>query len=208
MSEQNEPVTVKEQNNGFKRSLWPFILLAAVLFAIPLISGLFVSPEFASSALEELQLTLEPLVESFNPLALLVIIFLNNAIKALGTIVLGIALGLPSLFFLGANGFMVGVVATALKPTLGCGVIAASLVPHGIIEIPALVLSSALGMKIGWESLRYLTKQKSAVKAQLRQSMRVYLKWILVSLFIAAIIEVFVTPLFVLLAGGENLFVK
>ncbi len=205
---QNQPVTDTNQNKYPKGSLWPYILLAAVLFLTSLIGGLLVSPEFAADALKELELTLKPLAELFNPLVLFIIIFLNNAIKALGAIVLGIVLGLPSLFFLGANGFMVGVAVTALKSITGYGVIAASLAPHGIIEIPALVLSSALGMRIGLESLKYLTRQKSAVKAQLRYSMRVYLKWILVGLFIAAIIEVFITPLFILLAGGKELFIK
>jgi stage II sporulation protein M len=208
LPEQSQPVTDANQSKYAQRRLWPYILLATVLFLISLVSGLLVSPEFASGALEELKLTLKPLAELFNPLVLLVIIFINNAIKALAALVLGIVLGLPSLFFLGANGFMVGVTATALKSSLGCGVIAASLAPHGIIEIPALVLSSALGLKVGWESLKYLTRQKSSVKAQLQQSIRVYLKWILVSLFFAAIIEVFITPLFILLAGGKDLFMK
>lgn len=208
MPEQSQPVTDANQSKYVQRRLWPYILLATVLFLISLVSGLLVSQEFASGALEELKLTLKPLAELFNPLVLLAIIFINNAIKALAALVLGIVLGLPSLFFLGANGFMVGVTATALKSSLGCGVIAASLAPHGIIEIPALVLSSALGLKVGWESLKYLTRQKSSVKAQLQQSIRVYLKWILVSLFFAAIIEVFITPLFILLAGGKDLFMK
>jgi stage II sporulation protein M len=206
--DQSQLVINANQSKYAKRRLWPYILLAAVLFLISLVSGLLVSPEFASSALEELKLTLKPLAESLNPVVLLVIIFINNAIKALAALALGIVLGLPSLFFLGANGFMVGVTATALKSSLGCGVIAASLTPHGIIEIPALVLSSALGLKIGWESLKYLTRQKSSVKAQLQQGIRVYFKWILVSLFCAAIIEVFITPLFILLAGGKDLFMK
>jgi stage II sporulation protein M len=206
--EQSQPVTDASQSKHVQRRLWPYILLAAVLFLIPLVSGLFVSPEFASGALEELELTLKPLVESLNPLVLLIIIFINNAIKALAALVLGIVLGLPSLLFLVANGFMIGLTVMALKSSLGCGVIAASLTPHGIIEIPALVLSSALGLRIGWESLKYLTKQKSCVKAQLRQGIRVYFKWMLVSLFFAATIEVFITPLFILLAGGKDLFVK
>lgn len=206
--EQNQQVADTNSRGYSKNSLWPYVLVLAVLFLISLVVGLRVSPEFASGMLEELKLALKPLTESFNPIVVLLIIFLNNAIKALGAIVLGILLGLPSLFFVGANGFMVGVIVTALQSTTGYGVIAASLAPHGIIEIPILLLSAALGLKIGWESLRYLIRQKSSVRAQLRQSMKVYLKWILTSLFVAAIIEIFLTPLFILLAGGKELFMK
>jgi stage II sporulation protein M len=103
---------------------------------------------------------------------------------------------------------MIGVVIIALKSSLGYGVIAGSMVPHGIIEIPILLLAAALGLRIGYQSLRYLMGQKSSVKAQLRHGMKIYLKWILASLFIAALIEVFITPLFILLAGGKELFMK
>ena len=191
-----------------KKSLWLYLPAAAVLFIISLVAGLRVSPELASNVLEELKIALEPLAESLDPLILLPIIFLNNAIKALGAIVLGIVLGLPPLFFVVANGFMIGVVIIALKSSLGYGVIAASMVPHGIIEIPILLLASALGLRIGYQSLRYLIRQKSSVKAQLRQGMKIYLKWILASLFVAALVEVFITPLFILLAGGKELFMK
>jgi len=208
LPEQNQEIKDENQNKPVRGKLWPYILLAAVLLAVSLIIGLLVPSELASSTLEELKITLGPLTESANPLILLIIIFLNNAIKSLGAIVLGILLGIPPFFFLVANGFMVGVIATALKSSLGWGIIAASLAPHGIIEIPALVLSSALGLKIGWESLKYLTRRKSSVKAQLRHSIRVYLKWIIIGLLVAAIIEVFVTPLFVLMVGGEELFIK
>jgi stage II sporulation protein M len=208
MKEENQRVSDPNGREYFQSSLWPYVLMAAALFLISLVAGLRIPPEFASGALEELKLALKPLAESFNPLLILLVIFLNNAIKALGAIVLGIVLGLPSLFFISANGFMIGVVVTALKSSAGYGVIAASLAPHGIIEIAILLLSSAFGLRIGWQSLRYLSRQKSSVKAQLRHSMKIYLKWILASLFVAAIIEVFITPLFILLAGGKELFMK
>lgn len=217
MINNNNIVSVQEHNQKGpeteigsypSKSLLLYILIAAILFLISLIMGLFVSPQFANDAFEELQVTLKPLIETLNPLIMLPIIFLNNAIKALGAIILGILLGLPPIFFIVANGFVVGVAVTALKSNIGYGVIAASLAPHGIIEIPILLLSAALGLRIGWESLKYLTRQKSSVKEQLHQGIRIYIKWILAGLFIAAVIEIFITPLFIILAGGKELFIK
>ena len=160
---------------------------------------------------EDLKQTLTPLMETMGALglvALLLLIFLNNAIKALGAIAFGVLLGIPPIIFVGANGFMIGVAVLALQSSLGFGVLVASLVPHGIIEIPLLLLASALGRRVGMESLKYLLKQQSAVRAELRRGLRIYVKWILTGLFIAALIEVFITPLFILLIGGKELFIK
>jgi stage II sporulation protein M len=158
----------------------------------------------SANLLEELSQLLGPL-GSLGPLALVMIIFLNNALKALGVIVLGILLGLPPLLFICLNGFIIGVLVSALKPVAGYGVIVAGLAPHGVIEVPVLLISTALGLAVGWESLRWITGRKSQVRRQLRWGLKVYLRWILLALFIAAVIEVFVTPFIVGLAGGGEL---
>lgn len=207
----NQSATNTTTSKSPLKNLWRHLLLAIVLFMMSLVVGLHTSPELASGALEELIQTIKPILQTLGflgPLALLFLIFLNNAVKALAAIALGILLGIPPLIFVAANGFMLGVAISALKSTAGYGLIVAGLAPHGIIEIPLLLLASALGLRIGWQSLRYLIGQKSSMRAQLRNGIRIYLKWILAGLFIAALIEVFITPIFILLAGGKELFMK
>jgi stage II sporulation protein M len=209
--EQNQHVAGIIQRNSSQRLLTPYVLIATGIFLVTLVIGLRASPELTSDMMEELVQTFKPIVETLvpsGPLALLLFIFANNAIKALGALVMGIILGLPPLFFVGGNGFMIGVTVAALHSLTGYGVIVASLAPHGVIEIPMLLLASALGLRIGMESIKFLIGQKSTVKAQLRQGLKIYLKWILAGLFISAIIEVFITPLIVILAGGKELFIK
>ena len=192
---------------AYQRGIWPYILFITVLFIVSLIIGLLSSIEVASANLEELKQALLPLMQSlgaFGPIALLLVIFLNNAIKALAAVVLGIFVGIPPLLFIAINGFIVGLVVSALQPSMGYGIVVASLLPHGIIEIPLLILASALGLSVGKESLKYLLRQQSSVKKQLRRGIRLYLKWVLGALFIAALIEVFITPLIIMLAGGKE----
>ena len=199
-------IEVNSQNYSKKR-LKPYLLIATVLFVALFISGFNSDLESASAALEELEQLFEPL-GNLGPFVLFLIIFLNNTIKALGAIVMGIVLGIPPLVFVVFNGFIIGAIVSALGSAVGYGVIAASLVPHGIIEIPVLLLSTALGLSVGLESLKFLIGRKSMVRAQLRYGLKIYLKWILVSLLIAAIIEVFVTPYFIVLAGGETILIQ
>ena len=78
----------------------------------------------------------------------------------------------------------------------------AALAPHGVIEIPLLLLSTALGFIVGLESWKRFIRRRSQVKERLRSGFKIYLKWILGGLLIAAVIEVFVTPFFMRIAGG------
>lgn len=182
-------------------NLFPYILAATAILILSIITGLLTPLRLADSTIEELKQILQPL-GTLNTPTLFFIIFLNNAVKALGAILLGILLGLPSIFFIGANGFILGLVVSALKTNVGYGLIVGSLAPHGIIEIPLLVLSTSLGLSIGMESLKYLMKQNSIVKTQIGLSIKLYTKWILTGLIFAALIEVFLTPLIVSLLGG------
>ena len=78
------------------------------------------------------------------------VIFLNNLRSAVLTVVLGFTLIFPAIS-MGVNGFIVGfVLSTALSthqltPLQTLAVI----LPHGIFELPALFLATALGWRIG-----------------------------------------------------------
>jgi stage II sporulation protein M len=183
------------------RKLPPNILLATALFILSLVWGLLMHPEFIDVMIGDLTQSLLPL-GSLPPVVLFAVIFLNNALKSFMAIVLGIAIAIPPLIFLCFNGFIIGAVVSVLQSQISNTLIIAGLAPHGIIEIPAIVLASALGLKVGFESIRFLVNRRSNVRAQLRQSLIIYAKWILIMLFVAALIETFATPLLVAQLGG------
>jgi stage II sporulation protein M len=187
-----------------KNKLLLYCATSTFLFAMSLVWGLQVNPDVAGNLLGELTQSLMPL-QSLPPAALFAVIFLNNAIKALLAIALGIVIGIPPVFFLCFNGFSIGAIVSILQSTMDNGLIIASLAPHGIIEIPALVLATALGLMVGFESLKFLTGRQSNVKMQMRQSFVIYVRWILTALFVAALIEAFLTPLLVTWLGGADL---
>ncbi|MFP3975865.1 MAG: stage II sporulation protein M [Chloroflexota bacterium] len=180
-----------------KRSL----TLATGLFILALAAGAQATTTTSSETLEELSRLIEPL-ESLSPLALALVIFLNNVLKVLGALVFGIALGIPSLLFVTGNGFILGTVAAEVASTKGYGLLIAGLVPHGVIEIPMLILGTAVGFTVGWESLKWIFRRESAVKATLVQGLKRYGKWIVIGLLIAAAIETFITPFVVHLVSG------
>ena len=171
-----------------------YFLLATALFAASLALGLAVPPTAAADMIQRLGEMLRPFA-SLRPIELFILIFVNNAGKALGAILLGVLLGLPPLLFIVFNGFTIGAVIAGLKGSLGYGAIIASLAPHGVFEIPMLLLATALGLSVGKESLNRLAGRKSQVKARLLHGLKVYMIWVLPGLLVAAAIEAFVTPI-------------
>jgi stage II sporulation protein M len=189
-----------------KINLYPHLLIAIVAFGLFIFLGTRLPPDLATETISVLQDSLNPL-ESIGVLPLLLFIFLNNAIKCLLAIVMGVFLGLPPLLFLCFNGIAVGLLSSALVPEVGLSVIIASLAPHGIIEIPILIFTSALGLSIGAETLKFLTRQGSMTKIQLFYGLRLYFKWVLIGLLLASLVEVFVTPQVISWAGGGSISV-
>jgi stage II sporulation protein M len=179
------------------------LILATGVFFVSLVVGALVGQNTIEELMRQFGAVLEPLASTGNlSLLLVLLIFINNAVKALGIILLGILLGLPPLLFIGLNGFILGGLGSALESVKGWTYVVASFVPHGVIEIPVILLAAALGLTVGMESLKWLVRRESRVKLQLSDSLRVYLRWVLPGLAIAAIIEVFVTPLLIGLVSG------
>ncbi|MBI4294721.1 MAG: stage II sporulation protein M [Chloroflexi bacterium] len=176
-------------------------LLAFVIFTAALALGTQVSPTASANLLRQLAEAVEP-IAAVHPLWLLVIILLNNSLKALAVILFGVLLALPPLFFLVLNGLTIGMVVSVLKTSAGYGVVIAGLAPHGVIEVPLIVLASGIGIKVGLESLAWLKGARSKVKSQLASGLKTYVKWVLPGLTLAATIEVFITPLVVRAVQG------
>jgi len=174
------------------------LILATGIFFVSLVVGTLIGQNTIEGLMGQFGAVLEPLASMGNlSILLFLIIFINNAIKALGLIFLGILLGLPPLLFIGLNGFILGGLGSALESVNGWRYVIAGFVPHGVIEIPVILLATALGLTLGMESLKWLLRRESRVKLQLSDCIKVYLRLILPGLAVAAIIEVFVTPLLI-----------
>jgi len=77
-------------------------------------------------------------------------LFTHNSGVALTCFALGFAFGVPTIFLLLSNGFMLGAFV-AVFVSKGLGVEAAGwLMIHGVTELFAIMLAGAAGMRIGW----------------------------------------------------------
>lgn len=174
-------------------------MFCAVLFAVSIYLGiwLFQTPVGAKGS----ENIIRQFVDILGPLGLLtapqlmLIIFLNNSIKALLVIVLGYTLGIPPFIFLVVNGLLVGVVLGATSAVAGPWAAVPGLVPHGIIEVPALLLASALGFRVALAVIRRILGRPAQPGRELKIGLAIYAKVILPALLVASAIEAFVTPM-------------
>ena len=115
----------------------------------------------------------------------------NNWLVAAGSVYSGLAFGVPAAVSAAFNGAVVGALAGAFELRAMLALVA----PHGVIEIPVLVVTWGLGLHlagVGWRAVRGETDAAS-VADRLRETAHV-LGGAAVLLVVAALIEAFLTP--------------
>ncbi len=68
-----------------------------------------------------------------------------------------------------------------------------AIIPHGVLEIPAVLIASSYGVWLGLKFYRAMLG-KGEFKPYLKKALIVYFKIVVPLLFIAAFIETFITP--------------
>jgi stage II sporulation protein M len=171
-------------------SLRFYFLFVSIIFICAIVIGYngFLSDVFSAPLewIEELSESIKDFTDIYPPwvifMVFFAVIFLNNAFTCFLDIILGPLLGIFPLFSIILNGGLIGWFAH--EEGL---IVFLAIVPHGMFEIPAFLLSAAIGLKLGREVLK--RKEERHLKDELRKALRVYLILILLLLLIAALIE-------------------
>lgn len=181
-----------------------YIVFVSLMFIISTLMGYWYSslnPSFANQTSADMG-ELFAIIEALNPLAIMLIIFLNNSIKCLIALLFGIAFGLIPLVFVTYNGFLIGTIFLVIGRLEGLLYVLVAIVPHGVIELPMVFISAAIGIQLGHDLLNTLVGKKADIKKDFKKGTSFYVNWILPLLFFAAVVETFLTPLIVLMVLG------
>ena len=127
-------------------------------------------------------------------------IVFNNVFKSFLWMVLGTLGGIPPLFFAVLNGFFLGNFSYSFSLEYSLAFTAAALIPHGIIEIPTILLSSAAGMALGYALINRF-RGSGGLGQEFRRALRLFVTKIVPLLVISAVIEVTLTPMLVVFLG-------
>ena len=106
----------------------------------------------------------------------------------------GILGGLPTLYVLAFNGLNVGVAGGIITAHGAPGVFWTSILPHGLLELSAIVVSGAAGMRLGWSLLAPGDRWRSDALAEEGQHAAVVMLGLVLAFTGAALVEGFVTP--------------
>jgi len=179
---------------SYKR--WIFIAIS--IFGIGLVLGL-VTPSGIDSLISEEIAALEELGASLVPFSVLtlVFIFVKNVVALLVSFVLSPILCLVPILALTANGWLLSFVSASVAQEKSLGYVLAGLLPHGVLELPALIMAEAAALSFGTMAMLALIKKerRSLLLPNLKQNLK-YLVIALALLLPAAIIETYVTPLY------------
>lgn len=141
---------------------------------------------------ESLKNMLEP-AKDLTSFRLLSFIFFKNLFVTLTGLALGIFFGVIPILTVFINGLTLGVVGYIFLKKYNFLILTAGILPHGIIEIPAFILSTASGLWL-WRSLyRYIRYDENKIKEEFVSMIKFFILIIIPMLFIAAVIEAFIT---------------
>ena len=173
-----------------------YIYLASAVFALfMLIALIFPTPELLEQQIREIIKNLIEQTADLDALSLICYIFSNNLWVSILGIFLGVIFCIAPFFIALSNGYVIGFVIKTAVNGLGMreGIISLwRLFPHGIFELPAVLISLGIGLKLGVSAFLALKKNSFKILARdIKKALKLIFYIIFPLLLIAAIIEGF-----------------
>ncbi|MEN8614793.1 stage II sporulation protein M [Dehalogenimonas sp. THU2] len=174
-----------------------WLYIAAGLFAAGLLLGTVLP---ADAVAEELTVfdNLAEEVSSMSGIEIFFFILIRNVTAFLTAFFFSPLLLLVPIGSLLLNGAFITIVSRLVLEERSIGFLIAGIMPHGIIEIPAFIFALAASLSFGFAVLRGLFKSgyRDRVAPELKANLR-RLGLALLLLIPAALIESFITPVFI-----------
>jgi stage II sporulation protein M len=174
-----------------------WIVIAVALFGAGLAFGL-ADPANIGSLLSQELISLEGLGGILSPFTftMFIFIFIKNVVTLLFSFIFSPLLAIVPVATLFFNGWILGLVSALVAHQQSLGYVLAGLLPHGIIELPALFIGEAAALSFGIVSVIALFRKekRGLFLPSLRQSLR-YLTLAVILMLPAAAIETYLTPL-------------
>jgi stage II sporulation protein M len=181
----------------FERKLWRGTLFATVLFALAMGAGILIvrqDPAIGQQLLASFRDQVAGEILSDAPWMLFLKIFLNNLVACLALFLGGATFGLVPLFVIASNGFVIGGIIETVRGEKGIGFLLAGLLPHGVVEIPAVLVSAGLGFLLAEALGRELLRGEGDTAGEALGYGRLFVRYVVPFVALAAAVEAFITP--------------
>jgi stage II sporulation protein M len=180
----------------FNNRLSLAILLSAAIFIFFCFVGAYSiaqDEETAEKLISSIQSEMYAYVADDDSAVLSLKLFLNNLEASVLLFIGGATFGIVTLFVLMSNGVIIGFVISYASDREGLLPIAASIIPHGIMEIPAFLIAAGLGLMLS-ESLWAELHGKGDSACDAKKLAKKFITIVIPLLALAAVTEAFITP--------------
>ena len=161
-------------------------LLLIIMFSVGFITAILF-PFEARQGVDEVSRQLEFLSDA-GPFQIFWVIFFNNAIKSFLALAGGILFGIIPVVFVLINGYAIGIVGAVAITEKGIVDLLILTLPHGIFEIPAVLLAASYGVMLG-EKFYARMRRGEPFRPSFSLAVNAFFKVIVPILAIAAFIE-------------------
>ncbi len=172
----------------FSFERWGLIAVSAALFGASLAGGF----RFAEIYLGGFETSIEARLDHVSPVGGFLNYSANNWTVAVASSYSGLAFGVPTVIAVAFNGLVLGgLTATEADPSALLTFVA----PHGVVEVPALLIASALGLYLGLKAWGFV-RGELGVDELADEVERAYavLLGLVVLFVVAGFVEAFVSP--------------
>ncbi|WP_077087376.1 stage II sporulation protein M [Mycobacterium rhizamassiliense] len=121
-------------------------------------------------------------------------VWVNNSWVSAQCIAMAVLLGIPIPFILFQNAANVGVIAGLMFPAGKGGLLLGLLLPHGLLELTAVFLAGAAGMRLGWSVVSPGDRPRGQVLAEQGRAVVSVAVGLVGVLLVSGLIEALVTP--------------
>jgi len=128
-----------------------------------------------------------------NPLDMCMKLFFNNLGACLLLFLGGASFGILTIFIMSLNGIVIGAIMEMVHEAHSALFVAAAILPHGVFEIPAFIISGSLGILLA-QSLIAEWYGEGDTGLDAKHFARRFILWVLPLVAIAACVEAFITP--------------
>lgn len=184
-----------EEIKEYLSSLRYLILISFLVFIFSFFNGYFLAqgdPEQGRLLSEIIKEKYQPIPE-MSSLQQFIFVVLNNSLILTFCLLLGVIFGIFPFLVLFSHGSVLGILASFSAQNLSWAEFFIVIMPHGIIEIPVLILAGAIGFKLGKATFLKIFKKEGEIKKELFAGFKFFLKVLLPLLVLAAFIEIFIT---------------
>jgi stage II sporulation protein M len=175
------------------------IIITFLLFCATLVVGwvgTYQNPSVGNELLQFFQKDVAGQIMGKGPVDIFERLFTNNLEACILLFIGGASFGILTIFIMSLNGIVIGAVMEIVHQTHSVLFVAAAIVPHGIFEIPAFIISGALGILLA-QSLIAEWYGSGDTAADAAKFFKTFVMYVLPLVVTAALVESFITPVII-----------